>query len=91
MGSVAIDMGSSVFTGDSTGAMFGLTAIASLAGGTASHLAGGKFPNGAVTAAFAHMWNNEFHYKFFGGKKQNFITLNSGKNLRILGSRGKLP
>ncbi|MGE0213551.1 MAG: tlde1 domain-containing protein, partial [Parvibaculaceae bacterium] len=33
------------------------------AGGTASLLTGGKFLNGFVTAAFAHMWNAELHMK----------------------------
>ena len=39
------------------GARVGSTAIAAVAGGTASKLAGGKFANGAITAAFAHMYN----------------------------------
>ena len=37
----------------------GRTAIASIAGGTASSLGGGKFANGAVTGAFHHMLNAE--------------------------------
>ena len=37
----------------------GRTAIASIAGGVGSRLSGGKFANGAVTAAFAHMYNAE--------------------------------
>jgi hypothetical protein len=39
---------------------FGRTAIASTMGGTASALGGGKFANGAYTAAFQHLLNNEF-------------------------------
>ncbi len=35
------------------------TAIAATAGGTASELTGGKFANGAITAAFAHLYNQE--------------------------------
>ncbi len=35
------------------------TAIAGVAGGTASVLTGGKFANGAVSAAFAHLFNDE--------------------------------
>jgi RHS repeat-associated protein len=37
------------------------TAIAGIAGGTASVLTGGKFANGAVSAAFAHLFNDEAH------------------------------
>ena len=44
--------------GDVNG-FIGRTAIASVAGGAASKLSGGKFANGAVTAAFAHMYNAE--------------------------------
>ena len=35
--------------------------IAGVAGGTASVLTGGKFANGAVSAAFAHLFNDEAH------------------------------
>ena len=35
------------------------TAVAAVAGGTAAALGGGKFANGAVSAAFAHLFNNE--------------------------------
>ena len=41
----------------------GRTAIASIAGGVGSRLSGGKFANGAVTAAFAHMYNAEEHLR----------------------------
>jgi len=41
------------------GAIAGRTAVAAVAGGTASYLGGGKFKNGAVTAAFVHMYNAE--------------------------------
>jgi hypothetical protein len=37
------------------------TTIAATAGGTASALGGGKFANGAVTAAFQHLFNAEAH------------------------------
>jgi hypothetical protein len=37
----------------------GRTAIAGMIGGTASALGGGKFANGAYTAAFQHLLNNE--------------------------------
>ena len=35
------------------------TAIAAIAGGTASVLSGGKFANGAITGAFAQLYNEE--------------------------------
>jgi hypothetical protein len=37
----------------------GRTIAAAVAGGAASALGGGKFANGAVSAAFAHLFNNE--------------------------------
>ena len=37
----------------------GRTALAAMAGGAAAELGGGKFENGAVSAAFAHLFNNE--------------------------------
>jgi RHS repeat-associated protein len=37
----------------------GRVATAAIAGGAASELTGGKFANGALTAAFAQMWNAE--------------------------------
>jgi hypothetical protein len=38
---------------------YGRTFAAAVAGGTASVLGGGKFANGAVSAAFSHLFNNE--------------------------------
>ena len=35
------------------------TAVAAIAGGTASMLSGGKFANGAITGAFAQLYNGE--------------------------------
>ena len=35
------------------------TAVAAVAGGTASVLSGGKFANGAITGAFAQLYNGE--------------------------------
>lgn len=35
--------------------------MASLVGGTASSLGGGKFANGAITAAFSRAFNDEMH------------------------------
>ncbi len=42
----------------STGNIVGRTAVAAVVGGTASKLGGGKFANGAVTAAFAYTFAN---------------------------------
>ena len=39
----------------------GRTAIAAVAGGTAARMGDGKFANGAVSAAFAHLFNAETH------------------------------
>ena len=33
--------------------------IAAIVGGTASKIGGGKFSNGAISAAFVHMFNTE--------------------------------
>jgi hypothetical protein len=45
--------------GDGPGAVAGRTAVAGIVGGTASALGGGKFANGAYTAAFQHLLNAE--------------------------------
>jgi hypothetical protein len=38
------------------------TTAAAVVGGTASHLGGGKFANGATTSAFVHLFNAESSY-----------------------------
>ena len=38
------------------------TAMAATAGGIAAEITGGKFSNGTITAAFAHMYNDESHF-----------------------------
>ncbi len=56
----AADAGAYAFIkGDSPGAVAGRTAMAGIVGGTASALGGGKFSNGAWTAAFQHLLNAE--------------------------------
>jgi len=77
--------------GGSGGGGFTLrTSIASIVGGTASKLGGGKFANGAVSGAFVHMFNAEgLASKFFakqwtqqaGGKGAEEIakSLNTNK------------
>ena len=44
------------------------TMIASVAGGAAARLGGGKFANGAVSAAFVHLFNSEAH----AGQQNNY-------------------
>lgn len=41
--------------------IYARTAIAATASGLASEITGGKFSNGAVTAAFVHLYNQEAH------------------------------
>ncbi len=48
-------------------------------GGAASELSGGKFANGAVTAAFAHLWNAEG-----GGRRGRFLLLDLVLGLKKL-------
>jgi len=45
--------------------------ISAIVGGTASKLGGGKFANGAVSAAFVHMYNHISHPTY--PSKENFI------------------
>ena len=45
--------------GNDAMSMAGRTAAAAVAGGAAAELGGGKFENGAVSAAFAHLFGNE--------------------------------
>ena len=56
--SSAFSPGSSM-GGDKTAGFTLRTSIASVVGGTASKLGGGKFANGAVSGAFVHMFNTE--------------------------------
>lgn len=47
--------------GTDWGAVVSRTAVAATAGGASAALGGGKFANGAVSAAFAHLFNTEGH------------------------------
>jgi RHS repeat-associated protein len=49
------------FTSIGEGGPLVRSVLSGAAGGAASALTGGKFANGFVTAAFAHMWNQEAH------------------------------
>nr|VFK64474.1 MAG: protein of unknown function (DUF4329) [Candidatus Kentron sp. UNK]VFK71103.1 MAG: protein of unknown function (DUF4329) [Candidatus Kentron sp. UNK] len=48
-----------VFTGTDAGSVIGRTMAAAVAGGASAKLGGGKFANGAMTGAFAHLFSNE--------------------------------
>jgi hypothetical protein len=50
-----LDLGNPGGAGDNAAKMFGRTAISAIAGGTAAEIGGGKFANGAYTAAFQHL------------------------------------
>lgn len=61
------------------------TAIASVVGGTASQLGGGKFSNGAVSAAFVQMFNAERHN--LERTKVMYGNGSSSENLRFFGGK----
>ena len=64
MSSMAEGLLSSI-EGDGPGKVFARTAIAATAGGISAELGGGKFANGALSAAFVHLFNAEAAH---GGK-----------------------
>ncbi len=55
----AADVGALSFGGSDSLSVAGRTAMAGIVGGTASAIGGGKFANGAYTAAFQHLLNAE--------------------------------
>ena len=63
--------------GEGTGGFTLRTSIAAIIGGTASKVGGGKFSNGAVSAAFVHMFNAEdglsLTKRFLSGESGEFI------------------
>jgi hypothetical protein len=59
VGSFAGHASNNFIKGDTWGAIAGRTTVAAVAGGTTSVIGGGKFANGAFTAAFQHLLNNE--------------------------------
>jgi hypothetical protein len=80
--------------GDNPGGFTVRTAIASIVGGTASKIGGGKFSNGAVSGAFVHMFNaevkkivNEFRrspvWKYMGKVDVNSKITVIAKALRV--------
>ena len=48
--------------------MVGRTFIMAIIGGIFAKLGGGKFANGALSAAFVHLFNDEFDYLYLRGK-----------------------
>ena len=48
--------------------MVGRTSIMAIIGGTFAKLGGGKFANGALSAAFTHLFNDEYDNLFLRGK-----------------------
>ncbi|MBI3886999.1 MAG: VCBS repeat-containing protein [Opitutae bacterium] len=62
IGSAAGSIAGTYLQGNETWKFAARTTIAAVAGGTASVLGGGKFANGALTAAFQHMFNHEGGY-----------------------------
>ncbi len=63
-------------------AVIGRTIAASIVGGTTSRVSGGKFTNGAITAAFGHMFNAES-----GIKKAAKATQNTRRQRLISGAQ----
>ena len=51
--------GKGIFSGTGSGVVTARTTVAAIAGELASKAGGGKFQNGAVSAAFAHLFNTE--------------------------------
>lgn len=62
------------FKGDSVGAVIGNVVASAVIGGTASVIGGGKFQNGAATAAFVYLFN-EATRKAFTNKSLRFDSL----------------
>ena len=84
-GSVGHWAGGGVMSLGGAGSMHvaGRTALAAMAGGAAAELGGGKFENGAVSAAFAHLFNNESDAKQDKAQKLE-LTPEQEQELRAL-------
>jgi hypothetical protein len=59
---------------DSLGQFAGRTAVAGIIGGTASAVGGGKFSNGAYTAAFQHLLNAEASSFYYSAKVKSILS-----------------
>ena len=62
----------SAIPGEGLTAIMGRTAVASVVGGTVSEITGGKFSNGARTAAYAHLFNQESENLAGVAQKESF-------------------
>ncbi|MGS2724936.1 RHS repeat-associated core domain-containing protein [Porticoccus sp. GXU_MW_L64] len=79
------------YSDGSTAAVIGRTTVAAIVGGTISELTGGKFGNGAATAAIAHLFNAELsaaeHRKRFAkgtsGKGHHWVPGGSLNDLDV--------
>jgi len=76
--------------GDGTGGFTLRTAIAAIAGGTASEIGGGKFANGAVSGAFVHMFNAEVGASI-AKARQKILTMNVNKIISSFEKMRELP
>ncbi|WP_370978859.1 RHS repeat-associated core domain-containing protein [Agaribacterium sp. ZY112] len=67
--------------GEGFSSILGRTAIASAVGGTVSQATGGKFANGAKTAAYAHFFNQESGdvYKFTSDRLKRSVSYAIGR------------
>ena len=63
------------------GGVMGRTAIMVIVGGTVSEIGGGKFANGAMTAAFVHLYNAEMGG--FGAWKKSSIGAGKGGTVKF--------
>ncbi|KNC67463.1 hypothetical protein [Pseudoalteromonas ardens] len=63
-------------------------AAAAMVGGTASKISGGKFANGAVTAAFSRMFNDGLHFESVTDKDiLSFTDSKAEISVEVLGSK----
>ncbi|MEJ2610735.1 MAG: FG-GAP-like repeat-containing protein [Candidatus Thiodiazotropha sp.] len=76
----------SKISGSGPGSILARTMIAAIAGGLASKWGGGKFANGAVSAAFVHLFNNESENALGKNKENKIILFGPGKHrLMVIG------
>ena len=62
-------------------AVMSRTAIAATVGGTISRITGGKFANGAVTAAMAQLFNQEAHARALAARVNKYPIMVDGREL----------
>lgn len=75
IGTVAGDLfggvASSVSSSDNIGGVLARTLTAAAVGGTVAALSGGSFANGAISAAFSHLFNDELTRGYFQRRRNN--------------------